>query len=218
MSDRWTVTAEGYRHVLEGMSDVEIWARHERWARWVEEAEDRTLWGNYTKLAARTAIYPPENARLYLLAGLQAEIGELWGLIASKARGDPAATEQGAAIVSELGDIAWMLAMSLKEWDMMALERQVPELAQMGRRRTVPGEAIAAVFLNGLTRAANMAVSAWHADDHKSTRYALNGAVVQYIEVLQAFGLSVEEVAASNIRKLYRRLRDGAIRKGEKRQ
>lgn len=62
----------------------------------------------YQREALETAVFPKENWKEYLGAGLAAEAGEVAGKIAKVFRGDKALDP--AAIAKELGDVQWFIA------------------------------------------------------------------------------------------------------------
>ena len=67
----------------------------------------------YQQQAAKTAIYPEDKEREYLVAGLAGEVGELASIFAKHWRGDGDINPDHAR--AELGDILWFVAM-LTEW------------------------------------------------------------------------------------------------------
>ena len=62
----------------------------------------------YQELTNLTALYPEENALMYLLTGLASECGELQGKVAKYFRGDHPLNFED--ITKEAGDILWFLA------------------------------------------------------------------------------------------------------------
>ena len=67
----------------------------------------------YQQQAAKTAVYPDDQALNYLVAGMAGEVGELASIFAKHWRGDGDLNHDHAA--AELGDILWFVAM-LAEW------------------------------------------------------------------------------------------------------
>ena len=67
----------------------------------------------YQEQAAKTAVYPDDQALNYLVAGLAGEVGELASIFAKHWRGDGDLNHDHAK--AELGDILWFVAM-LAEW------------------------------------------------------------------------------------------------------
>ena len=63
----------------------------------------------YQQQAAKTAIYPDDQAMNYLVAGLAGEVGELASIFAKHWRGDGDLNPDHAA--AELGDVLWFVAM-----------------------------------------------------------------------------------------------------------
>lgn len=66
----------------------------------------------YQKLAARTAVYPKEQAFQYLGLGLAGEAGEVANKIKKMLRDDGGlmTPERAGAILDELGDVLWYVA------------------------------------------------------------------------------------------------------------
>ena len=77
----------------------------------------------YQQQAAKTAVYPDDQATNYLVAGLAGEVGELASIFTKHWRGDGDLNHDHAA--AELGDILWFVAM-LAEW----LDTDLSEVAQ----------------------------------------------------------------------------------------
>ena len=67
----------------------------------------------YQEQAAKTAVYPDDQALNYLVAGMAGEVGELASIFAKHWRGDGDLNHDHAA--AELGDVLWFVAM-LAEW------------------------------------------------------------------------------------------------------
>ena len=63
----------------------------------------------YQQQAAKTAVYPDDQAMNYLVAGLAGEVGELASIFAKVWRGDGNLKFPHAA--AELGDVLWFVAM-----------------------------------------------------------------------------------------------------------
>ena len=62
----------------------------------------------YQQQAAKTAIYPEDKEREYLVAGLAGEVGELASIFAKHWRGDGDLNHDHAK--AELGDVLWFVA------------------------------------------------------------------------------------------------------------
>ena len=62
----------------------------------------------YQEMAAKTAIYPANNALPYLSLGLAAEAGEVADKVAKYYRGDK--TLDPKALMTEVGDVLWFVA------------------------------------------------------------------------------------------------------------
>ena len=77
----------------------------------------------YQEQAAKTAVYPDDQALNYLVAGLAGEVGELASIFAKHWRGDGDLNHDQAR--AELGDILWFVAM-LTEW----LDTNLSDVAQ----------------------------------------------------------------------------------------
>lgn len=71
----------------------------------------------YTTAAKRTAIYPRDRALEYLALGLTSEAGEVAGKIKKLLRDEDSwfTEESYQALLSELGDVLWYLAMLADE-------------------------------------------------------------------------------------------------------
>ena len=69
----------------------------------------------YQEQAAKTAVYPDDQALNYLVAGLAGEVGELASIFAKHWRGDGDLNHDHAA--AELGDILWFIAMLAERLD-----------------------------------------------------------------------------------------------------
>ena len=67
----------------------------------------------YQQQAAKTAVYPEDKAREYLVAGLAGEVGELASIFAKHWREDGDFNRDPVA--AELGDVLWFVAMLAKE-------------------------------------------------------------------------------------------------------
>ena len=63
----------------------------------------------YQQQAAKTAVYPEDEAVQYLIAGLAGEVGEVASLFAKYWRGDGDFNRDHVA--AELGDVLWFVAM-----------------------------------------------------------------------------------------------------------
>ncbi len=68
----------------------------------------------YQKLAADFAVYPAETGKVYTALGVANEAGEYAGKIKKLMRQDGEADLK--ALVDELGDVLWYVAMAAKEW------------------------------------------------------------------------------------------------------
>lgn len=100
--------------------------------------------------AARTfAIYPRHNAQLYTLFGLASEVGEVTGKVAKALRGDLNVTNVWederfrVALVHELGDCLWFLAMVADEFGMDLNDIAVANLDKLLKRKqngTIKGD------------------------------------------------------------------------------
>ena len=69
----------------------------------------------YQQQAAKTAIYPEDKEREYLVAGLAGEVGELASIFAKHWRGDGDLNHDHAK--AELGDVLWFVAMLAEQLD-----------------------------------------------------------------------------------------------------
>lgn len=71
----------------------------------------------YTTAAKQTAIYPRDRALEYLALGLTSEAGEVAGKIKKVLRDEDSwfTDESHTALLSELGDVLWYLAMMAEE-------------------------------------------------------------------------------------------------------
>ena len=67
----------------------------------------------YQQQAAKTAVYPEDEAVQYLIAGLAGEVGEVASLFAKYWRGDGDFNRDHVA--AELGDVLWFVAMLADE-------------------------------------------------------------------------------------------------------
>lgn len=67
----------------------------------------------YQQQAAKTAVYPEDEAVQYLIAGLAGEVGELASIFAKHWRGDGDLNHDHAK--AELGDVLWFVAMLADE-------------------------------------------------------------------------------------------------------
>ena len=69
----------------------------------------------YQQQAAKTAVYPDDQATNYLVAGLAGEVGELASIFAKHWRGDGDLNHDHAK--AELGDVLWFVAMLAEQLD-----------------------------------------------------------------------------------------------------
>ena len=69
----------------------------------------------YQEQAAKTAVYPDDQAMNYLVAGLAGEVGELASIFAKHWRGDGDLNHDHAK--AELGDVLWFVAMLAEQLD-----------------------------------------------------------------------------------------------------
>ena len=69
----------------------------------------------YQQQAAKTAVYPEDEAVQYLIAGLAGEVGEVASLFAKYWRGDGDFNRDHVA--AELGDVLWFVAMLAEQLD-----------------------------------------------------------------------------------------------------
>ena len=94
----------------------------------------------YQEQAAKTAVYPDDQALNYLVAGLAGEVGELASIFAKHWRGDGDLNHDQAR--AELGDILWFVAM-LTEWldtDLSTVaQRNLTKLADRAERGKLKG-------------------------------------------------------------------------------
>ena len=68
----------------------------------------------YQQQAAKTAIYPEDKAREYLVAGLAGEVGEVASLFAKHWRADQEWLDY-SEVAAELGDVLWFITMLADE-------------------------------------------------------------------------------------------------------
>lgn len=72
-------------------------------------------WETYRTEALKSAVYPPEHGKDYVLLGLFSEIGELAGIAKRILRGDYTMESVRDEILDELGDVCWYVAACAKE-------------------------------------------------------------------------------------------------------
>lgn len=76
----------------------------------------------YQDAAKTFAVYPRQNAQLYVLTGLASEAGEVMGKVAKALRGDLETKNVWdddrfrSALMHEVGDCLWFLAMICEEF------------------------------------------------------------------------------------------------------
>ncbi len=71
---------------------------------------------DYQKLADETAVYPPSKGLEYTALGLAGEAGEYANKVKKVIR-DGSSAFNRAALIDELGDVLWYVAMAAKEVD-----------------------------------------------------------------------------------------------------
>ncbi|MCB9882389.1 MAG: nucleoside triphosphate pyrophosphohydrolase family protein [Planctomycetes bacterium] len=86
----------------------------------------------YQAGASRTAVYPRDQALAYLACGLASEAGEVAGKIKKFLRGDHELPRE--ALLAELGDCLWYLAMLATECDGSLDEVARENLAKLASR------------------------------------------------------------------------------------
>ena len=81
------------------------------------EDEEWIEFDDYQRAAQRTAQYPKETGLYYTALGLTSEAGEFAGKVKKVMRdsGGVLTAESKDALVAELGDCAWYIAMAAKE-------------------------------------------------------------------------------------------------------
>ena len=103
----------------------------------------------YQDAAKTFAIYPRQNAQLYTLFGLASEVGEVTGKVAKALRGDLGVTNVWdddrfrAALVHELGDCLWFLAMVADEFGIDLNDIATSNLEKLLKRKqngTIKGD------------------------------------------------------------------------------
>lgn len=103
----------------------------------------------YQDAAKTFAIYPRQNAHLYVLFGLASEVGEVTGKVAKALRGDLGVTNVWdderfrAALVHELGDCLWFLAMIADEFGLDLNDIATANLEKLLKRKqnnTIKGD------------------------------------------------------------------------------
>lgn len=105
----------------------------------------------YQQAAEATAVYPPIVGLLYCTLQLASEAGEVSGKLAKALRGDrieafdaraAAGTATADAMVDELGDVLWYVAMTAKELGVdldTVATRNVEKLKSRAARGTLKG-------------------------------------------------------------------------------
>lgn len=95
----------------------------------------------YQEAAYKTAIYPPDNRYPYLVTGLAGEVGELSSKFAKFWRGDRAISVD--AVIDELGDILWFVAVLSKELGVdlgTVAQRNLDKLSSRASRGVLKGD------------------------------------------------------------------------------
>lgn len=103
----------------------------------------------YQDAAKTFAIYPKQNAQLYVLFGLASEVGEVTGKVAKALRGDLGTNNVWdddrfrTALAHEIGDCLWFLAMACEEFGMDLNDVAVANLEKLLKRKqnnTIKGD------------------------------------------------------------------------------
>mgnify|MGYP002629502421 CR=1 FL=1 len=93
----------------------------------------------YQQFAKTTAIYPPEEALTYTALGLASEAGEVAGKIKKYIRDG---VKDDDAIIDELGDVLWYLAVLAEELDVdlsIVAQRNTEKLIDRRDRNKLSG-------------------------------------------------------------------------------
>jgi NTP pyrophosphatase (non-canonical NTP hydrolase) len=93
----------------------------------------------YQQFAKTTAIYPPESALSYTALGLSSEAGEVAGKIKKYIRDG---VKDDDAIIDELGDVLWYLAVLAEELDVdlsIVAQRNTEKLIDRRDRNKLSG-------------------------------------------------------------------------------
>lgn len=95
----------------------------------------------YQAKASLTAVYPAEVAVEYLSLGVCSEAGELAGKVKKYLRGDGELTRE--ALVGELGDVLWYVAMLSRELGMplsRVMRENLKKLENRAERGKIRGD------------------------------------------------------------------------------
>lgn len=96
----------------------------------------------YQAMASEYAEYPKEVAGIYPVLGLASEAGEVAGKIKKVLRGDGTKIDR-EALISELGDVYWYLAMTAKEYGVPMHMVAINNLQKLQKRKedgTIKGD------------------------------------------------------------------------------
>lgn len=168
-----------------------------------------TTYENYLPSALETAL--PSSLTLgYIIPGLIAELGELYGVQAKAIRDDYSGEETRTRLVAEYGDVAWFAALLVH-----LTEDRLPSHSK--EYRVIPPAPELDALGSLLTRAAEFTHSAWdqrHVGPHATAWMAIRAqllwsALEQYSE--RVTGAPFSEVLAYNIVKLADRKRRGVL-------
>jgi NTP pyrophosphatase (non-canonical NTP hydrolase) len=89
----------------------------------------------YQALAAEFALYPRHFAVTYPMIGMCNEAGEALGKLKKVMRGDKSIDGQRDALLDELGDVLWYIAMAARDLDADLSDVAVRNLRKLGSRK-----------------------------------------------------------------------------------
>jgi len=97
----------------------------------------------YQERTQETAVYPSDEAVIYLALGLNDESGEVAGAVKKHIRGDYGEDELRSRVKSEAGDVLWYWARLLDELDIdasEAMEKNADKVFDRKKRGEIRGD------------------------------------------------------------------------------
>ena len=160
---------------------------------------------DYIALASETAVYPKASARVYLMAGLLSEVGEVAGVIKKYNRDGGTKEEFRQKLKAELGDCFWYFAMMLH--DLYPSDKNMrPRLDPPGYKPSLNYELEdLEICLSYLLRVNNLIhqIITESGDNHSSKNTSLLLDIFYNLKIIATFSdLTVHEVLEYNVNKL----------------
>lgn len=158
----------------------------------------------YQKRAVATAL-PTALNYYYLIPGLVAEVGEVFGKVAKAVRDDWHSRERlQEELKAELGDVCWF-------WILLCYVTNIKPREAKAVPEALPDKGVLQDFLEITTRISDIA--SWRAFEESSAGHYWLELYPSYIaRVAMAYGIDMQEILEYNINKLESRKQRGTLK------